>query len=55
MSPTLLKRNRGWLPAALVLVVVLVAGTRLMVLSVQQHAQSAKVAWAQATSAARGY
>jgi diguanylate cyclase (GGDEF)-like protein len=54
MSPTFLNRNSGWLPAALVLVVVLVAGSRLIVLSVQQHAQSAqKVAWAQATSAAR--
>ncbi|MFI4866803.1 MAG: putative bifunctional diguanylate cyclase/phosphodiesterase [Steroidobacterales bacterium] len=54
MSPTFLKRNRGWLPAALVLVVVLVAGSRLLVLSVRQNAQSAqKVAWEQATSAAR--
>ena len=54
MSPGLLKRNGGWLPAALVLVVVLVAGYRLIVLSVQQHAQNAhQAAWAKATVTAR--
>ena len=41
MSPAILKRHRGWLPAALVLLVVLVAGYRLIVLSMQQHAQRA--------------
>jgi diguanylate cyclase (GGDEF)-like protein len=52
MSPAILKRHRGWLPAALVLAVVLVAGSRLIVLSVQQHAQSAqKAAWTEVTVA----
>jgi diguanylate cyclase (GGDEF)-like protein len=41
MSAAILKRHRGWLPAALVLLVVLVAGYRLIVLSMQQHAQRA--------------
>lgn len=54
MSPGILKRNRGWLPAAVVLVVVLVAGSRLIMSSVQQHAQNAqKAARDEATSAAR--
>ena len=54
MRPGLLKRNGGWLPAALVLLVVLVAGYRLIVLSVQQHAQNAhEAAWAKATDTAR--
>jgi diguanylate cyclase (GGDEF)-like protein len=52
MSPAILKRHRGWLPAAVVLAVVLVAGIRLIVLSVQHHAQDAhKAAWAEVTGA----
>ena len=54
MSPGFLKRNRGWLPAGLVLTVVLLAGGRLIELSVQQHAQSAhQAALAEATATAR--
>jgi len=54
MTARILKRNRGWLPAALVLLVVLVAGYRLIVLSMQQHAQRAHLAASQqAASTAR--
>ena len=42
----LLKRKRdfGWLPTAIVLAVVLIAGSRLMYLSVQHHATAARAA-----------
>src|ERR1700722_1117427 len=43
MIAALFKRTLGWLPAAIVLAVVLVAGTRLIVLSMQQHAERARV------------
>jgi diguanylate cyclase (GGDEF)-like protein len=36
------KRDLGWLPTVVVLVVVLVAGSRLMYLSVQHHATAAR-------------
>jgi diguanylate cyclase (GGDEF)-like protein len=39
----LFKRTLGWLPAAFVLAVTLVAGSRLIVLSLQQHAARARV------------
>src|ERR1700726_2802469 len=38
------KRTLGWLPATLVLAVVLVAGTRLIALSMQQHAERSREA-----------
>jgi diguanylate cyclase (GGDEF)-like protein len=37
------KRDLGWLPTVVVLVVVLIAGSRLIYLSVQHHAAAAKV------------
>jgi diguanylate cyclase (GGDEF)-like protein len=37
------KRDLGWLPTAVVLAVVLIAGSRLIYLSVQHHAAAAKV------------
>jgi diguanylate cyclase (GGDEF)-like protein len=38
------KRDLGWLPTVVVLVVVLIAGSRLMYLSVQHHATAARAA-----------
>ena len=53
MSPPFLKRTTGWLPAAVVLAVVLITGSRLIMLSVQQHAETAREASrAEATRAA---
>ena len=53
MSPPFLKRTTGWLPAVLVLAVVLITGSRLIMLSVQQHAETAREASrAEATHAA---
>jgi diguanylate cyclase (GGDEF)-like protein len=53
MSPPFLKRRTGWLPAAVVLAVVLITGSRLIMLSVQQHAETAREASrAEATRAA---
>src|SRR5882724_6832825 len=46
------KRGLGWLPTVVVLAVVLIAGSRLMYLSVQHHATSAR---ATATTIAAGY
>ena len=37
-----IKRDLGWLPTAVVLAVVLIAGSRLMYLSVQHHAATAR-------------
>ena len=50
----LLKRRRdfGWIPTVVVLAVVLIAGSRLMYLSVQHHAAAARAA---ATSILAGY
>jgi diguanylate cyclase (GGDEF)-like protein len=51
---TLLKRRRelGWIPTVVVLAVVLIAGSRLMYLSVQHHATAAR---AEANSILTGY
>ena len=38
MTAWIRQRNLGWLPTVVVLVVVLIAGSRLMYLSVQHHA-----------------
>jgi len=46
------KRDLGWLPTVVVLAVVLIAGSRLMYLSVQHHATSAR---ATATTIVAGY
>jgi diguanylate cyclase (GGDEF)-like protein len=40
----LFKRTLGWLPATFVLAVTLISGSRLIVLSMQQHAEHARVA-----------
>ena len=50
----LLKRRRelGWIPTVVVLAVVLIAGSRLMYLSVQHHATAAR---AEASSILTGY
>jgi diguanylate cyclase (GGDEF)-like protein len=50
----LLKRRRefGWIPTLVVLAVVLIAGSRLMYLSVQHHATAAR---AEATTVLNGY
>ena len=54
MKPAFLSRHSGWLPAGVVLLVVLLAGARLIELSVQQHAQRAhQAALTQATATAR--
>src|SRR5580704_5814809 len=42
MISALFKRTLGWLPATIVLAVVLVAGSRLIALSMQQHAERAR-------------
>jgi len=44
MIAALFKRTLGWLPATFVLAVVLVAGSRLIALSMQQHAERAREA-----------
>jgi diguanylate cyclase (GGDEF)-like protein len=55
MMPGFLKRTLGWLPATFVLAVVLVAGSRLIALSMQQHAARAReAAGAAATQVASG-
>ncbi|HEY1726204.1 MAG TPA: bifunctional diguanylate cyclase/phosphodiesterase [Steroidobacteraceae bacterium] len=41
MRPAIFQRGSGWLPAAVVLAVVLVAGWRLIALSLQRHAADA--------------
>jgi diguanylate cyclase (GGDEF)-like protein len=46
------KRELGWLPTVVVLAVVLIAGSRLMYLSVQHHSELAK---AKAADVAAGY
>ncbi|HUI60846.1 MAG TPA: bifunctional diguanylate cyclase/phosphodiesterase [Steroidobacteraceae bacterium] len=46
------RRNLDWLPTVVVLAVVLIAGSRLMYLSVQHHAAAARQS---ATAAASGY
>jgi diguanylate cyclase (GGDEF)-like protein len=46
------KRDLGWLPTVVVLAVVLIAGSRLMYLSVQHHATAAR---ATATTIVAGY
>jgi hypothetical protein len=46
------KRDLGWLPTVVVLAVVLIAGSRLIYLSVQHHAAAAKVT---AASVAAGH
>jgi hypothetical protein len=38
------RRDFGWLPTVVVLAVVLIAGSRLMYLSVQHHATAARAA-----------
>ena len=52
MSIAIHKRDLGWVPTVVVLAVVLMAGSRLMYLSVQHHSAAAKAA---ATSLADGY
>jgi diguanylate cyclase (GGDEF)-like protein len=53
MMPQFFKRTLGWLPATIVLAVVLIAGTRLIALSMQQHAERAReAAHAEATQVA---
>jgi diguanylate cyclase (GGDEF)-like protein len=44
MISALFKRTLGWLPATFVLAVVLIAGSRLIALSMQQHAERAREA-----------
>ena len=44
MIAALFKRTLGWLPATFVLAVVLIAGSRLIALSMQQHAERAREA-----------
>ena len=44
MIARLFKRTLGWLPATVVLAVTLIAGARLITLSMQQHAERARVA-----------
>ncbi|MFL6602674.1 MAG: putative bifunctional diguanylate cyclase/phosphodiesterase [Steroidobacteraceae bacterium] len=44
MAALLKKRNLGWLPTVVVLAVVLIAGSRLMYLSIQHHATAARAA-----------
>jgi diguanylate cyclase (GGDEF)-like protein len=46
------KRDLGWVPTVVVLAVVLIAGSRLMYLSVQHHAAAARAA---ASTVAAGY
>jgi hypothetical protein len=47
-----MRRDFGWLPTVVVLAVVLIAGSRLMYLSVQHHATAARAA---ATIVLAGY
>jgi len=55
MIAALFKRTLGWLPATVVLLVVLIAGTRLIALSMQQHAERAReAAGVEATRVAGG-
>jgi len=55
MISALFKRTLGWLPATLVLAVVMVAGARLIALSMQQHAERAREgAQAEASQVAAG-
>src|SRR4051794_4277245 len=42
MSPTALKRSYAWLPTVCVLLVVLLAGARLIMLSLERHADEAR-------------
>ncbi len=44
MIAGLVKRTGTWLPTVLVLVVVLLAGSRLVMLSLERHADDARVA-----------
>ena len=44
MSPSILKRTSAWLPTVCVLVVVLLAGGRLIMLSLERHADDAQAA-----------
>lgn len=44
MSPAFLKKSSAWLPTVLVLVIVLLAGARLIMLSLERHADDARVA-----------
>ena len=44
MTETLVKRISAWLPTVLVLLVVLLAGSRLIVLSLERHADDARAA-----------
>jgi diguanylate cyclase (GGDEF)-like protein len=54
MRPAILRRGSGWLPAALVLAVVLLAGWRLIVLSLQRHvAEAHRAAVAEASQTAQ--
>jgi ABC-type Na+ efflux pump permease subunit len=43
MGISWVKRSSAWLPTALVLAVVLIAGSRIIVLSMQQRAETARV------------
>lgn len=52
MLAVLKKRDLDWLPTVIVLVVVLIAGSRLVYLSVQHHAAAARAA---ATTVVTGY
>ena len=55
MISAIFKRTLGWLPATVVLAVVLVSGTRLIALSMQQHAERAReAAQVEATQVATG-
>jgi diguanylate cyclase (GGDEF)-like protein len=55
MRSELYKRTREWLPAAVVVAVVLIAGARLIALSMQQHAERAReAARTEATQIAAG-
>lgn len=44
MKAAILERTSGWMPTVLVLVVVLLAGSRLIVLSLERHAEEARAA-----------
>ncbi|HEV7447425.1 MAG TPA: bifunctional diguanylate cyclase/phosphodiesterase, partial [Steroidobacteraceae bacterium] len=52
MAALIKKRDLGWVPTVVVLAVVLIAGSRLMYLSVQHHAAAARAA---ASTVAAGY
>ncbi|MEP7244451.1 MAG: EAL domain-containing protein [Gammaproteobacteria bacterium] len=53
MSPEARKRYSGWLPTVFVLVVVLFAGSRLIMLSLERHADDSRVAARSAVMAPR--